>query len=102
VTLFSWRTQIMEMSMRHRLPTACAQWFGWGKAGCLITYGEDQDAIARRAAVQVVKILRGTRPSDIPIEQPTDFKLIVNAKTAKSLGLTLSLPLLTMADEVIE
>ena len=40
-TLYSWRTQIVEMAMRHRLPTACAQWFGWGQAGCLITYGED-------------------------------------------------------------
>ena len=100
--LFSWRVQIMEMAMRYRLPTACAQWFGWGKAGCLITYGEDSDDIGRRAAAQVVKILNGTKPSDIPIEQPTKFKLIVNAKTAKVLGLSLPPSLLALADEVIE
>src|SRR5262249_4618997 len=41
VTLFSWRAEIMSMALRHRLPTACSQWFGWGKEGCLITYGED-------------------------------------------------------------
>jgi putative ABC transport system substrate-binding protein len=103
VTLFSWRAQIMEMAMRHRLPTACAQWFGWGKEGCLITYGEDgNDELGRRAAVQVIKILNGTKPSDIPIEQPSKFKLIVNAKTAKELGLTLPPSMLVMADEVIE
>jgi putative ABC transport system substrate-binding protein len=103
VTLFSWRVQIMEIAMRHRLPTACAQWFGWGEVGCLITYGEDgNDELGRRAAVQVIRILNGTKPSDIPIEQPTKFKLIVNAKTAKTLGLTLPPSMLVMADEVIE
>jgi putative tryptophan/tyrosine transport system substrate-binding protein len=102
VTLFSWRAQIMAMAMRHRLPTACAQRFEWGQAGCLITYGEDPIYMGRRAAVQVVKILNGTEPSDIPIEQPINFKLIVNAKTAKELGLTLPPPILVMADEVIE
>ncbi|WP_281291558.1 ABC transporter substrate binding protein, partial [Reyranella soli] len=82
---------------------ACAQWFGWGEVGCLITYGEDgNDELGRRAAVQVIKILNGTKPSDIPIEQPTKFKLIVNAKTAKTLGLTLPPSMLVMADEVIE
>ena len=102
VTLFTWRAQIMAMAMRYRLPTACSQWFGWGEAGCLITYGEDTDDIGRRAAAQVVKILNGTKPSDIPIEQPTKFKLIVNAKTAKALGLTLPPSLLALANEVIE
>jgi len=102
VTLFSWRTQIMAMAMRHRLSTACGQQFGWGKEGCLITYGEDPVYMGRRAAAQVVKILNGTQPSDIPIEQPVNFKLIVNAKTAKELGLTLPPTLLAMADELIE
>ena len=100
--LFSWRVQIMEMAMRYRLPTACAQWFGWGKAGCMITYGEDQDDIGRRAGEQAAKILKGTKPSDIPIEQPTKFRLIVNAKTAMALGLTVPPSLLALADEVIE
>ena len=102
VTLFSWRAQIMEVAMRYRLPTACAQWFGWGKEGCLITYGEDPVFMGRRAAAQVVKILKGTKPSDIPIEQPISFKLIVNANTAKTLGLTLPPSMLVVADEVIE
>ena len=102
VTLFSWRTQIMEMAMHHRLPTACTQWYGWGPAGCLITYGEDPIFLGRRAAAQVAKILNGTKPSDIPIEQPVNFKLIVNAKTAKELGLTVPPSMLAFADEVIE
>ena len=102
LTLFSWRAEIMSMAMRYRLPTACTQWFGWGKEGCLITYGEDDPEYGRRAAAQVVKILNGTKPADIPIEQPAKFKLIVNAKTAKALGLTLPPSLLAFADEVIE
>jgi putative ABC transport system substrate-binding protein len=102
VTLFSWRAEIMSMAMRYRLPTACAQWFGWAREGCLITYGEDPYDYNRHAAVQVVKIFNGTKPADIPIEQPTKFKLILNAKTAKALGLTISPSLLAMADEVIE
>ena len=102
VVLITWHTQIMAMAMRYRLPTACSQWFGWGEAGCLITYGEDQSDIGRRAGEQAVKILKGTKPSDIPIEQPTKFKLIVNAKTANALGLTLPPSLLALADEVIE
>jgi putative ABC transport system substrate-binding protein len=102
VRLFSWRAEIMAMAMRYRLPTACAQWFGWGQAGCLITYGEDPLDLARRAAEQAVKILNGTKPSDIPIEQPTKFRLIINAKTAKALGLTVPPSLLVLADEVIE
>ena len=58
--------------------------------------------MGRRAAAQVVKILNGTEPAGIPIEQPINFKLILNAKTAKELGLTLPLSMLAMADEVIE
>jgi putative ABC transport system substrate-binding protein len=101
-TLFSWRSQVMEMAMRHRLPTACVQWFPWSEAGCLITYGEIDEDQGRRAAAQVIKILNGTKPSDISIEQPTKFKLIVNSKTAKELGLTVPPLLLHQADQVIE
>ena len=102
VTLFSWRSQIMGLAMRYRLPTACTQRFDWGEAGCLITYGEDNTDLGLRAAPQVAKILNGTKPSDVPIEQPTKFKLILNAKTAKELGLTLPPSMLAFADEVIE
>jgi putative ABC transport system substrate-binding protein len=102
LVLFSWRAKIIEIAMRYRLPTACAQWFGWGEAGCLITFGEDPHDLARRAAAQAAKILNGTKPSDIPIEQPTKFRLIVNAKTAKALGVNLPRSMLVLADEVIE
>lgn len=102
VVLNSWHAEVMAMAMRHRLPTACAQWFRWASAGCLITYGEDAYDLRRRAAVQTAKILNGARVSDIPIEQPTKFKLIVNATTAKALGLALPRSLLALADEVIE
>jgi len=102
VTLFSWRSQVMEVAMRYRLPTVCTQRFGWGQVGCLITYGEDNSGLGRRAALQVAKILNGTKPSDMPIEQPTAFKLIVNAKTAKALGLAIPPSMLAFAEEVIE
>jgi putative ABC transport system substrate-binding protein len=101
--LFSWRAEIMSMAMRHRLPTACSQWFEWGKAGCLITYGADDPEMGRRLAGQVAKILNGTKPEDIPIEQQAKFKLVINAKTAKALDLALPPRLLlAAADEVIE
>ena len=100
--LFSWRAEIMSMAMRYRLPTACAGDLGWGWEGCLISYAADQPELGRRVAAQVVKIFNGTKPADIPIEQPTKFTLIVNAKTAKTLGLTVPPSLLALADEVIE
>ncbi|WP_395712714.1 ABC transporter substrate-binding protein [Reyranella sp.] len=100
--LISWRSSIMEAVRRHKLVTACVQWFGWAKEGCVITYGEDQGFLRRTAALQVDKILRGTRPADIPVEQPTNFKLIVNAKAAKALGLAVPQSLLASADDVVE
>jgi len=98
--LFSWRAEVMSMAMRYRLPTACGGDLGW--EGCLISYAADQPELGRRVAAQVVKIFNGTKPADIPIEQPAKFKLIVNAKTAKTLGLTVPPSLLAFADEVIE
>ena len=101
-TLVSWRTSIMEMAMRHRLATACVQAVEWVQAGCLLTYGEDPSDRWRHAAGQVAKILKRTRPADIPVDQPTKFFLAINTKTAKALGLTVPSSLLAMADEVIE
>jgi putative tryptophan/tyrosine transport system substrate-binding protein len=75
---------------------------GLGLGGCLISYAADQPELGRRLAAQVVKIFNGTKPADIPIEQPARFTLIVNAKTAKTLGLTVPPSLLAFADEVIE
>jgi len=99
-TLWSWRAEIMSMAMRHRLPTACAGSLGF--ESCLITISADEAEMGQRAAAQVVKIFNGTKPADIPIEQPAKFKVIVNANTAKALGLTVPPSLLAIADEVIE
>jgi putative ABC transport system substrate-binding protein len=101
-TLFEWRTSIVEMALRHRLPTVCLQWLPWGQAGCLVTYGEDFYAMNRGTAAMVIKVLRGAKPADIPVEQPTRFKLIINAKTAEALGLTVPTSLHILADQVIE
>jgi putative ABC transport system substrate-binding protein len=101
-TLNRWQQPIMAAALRHRLPTACAQWFEWAKAGCILTYGEDWVAMRRGAALQIVQILRGTKPADIPVEQPTTFRLVVNVQTAKSLGLAIPASVLAIADEVIE
>jgi putative ABC transport system substrate-binding protein len=101
-TIIEWREPIMAAALRHRLPTICSQWFEWAKAGCVLTYGEDWYAMRRGAALQIVQILRGARPADIPVEQPTTFKLIVNTQTAKALGLTIPASVAAIADEVIE
>jgi putative ABC transport system substrate-binding protein len=101
-TLYSWRTFIMETALRHRLPTVCGQWVSWGAAGCVATYAEDDHARNRSVAAQIDKVLKGIKPADIPVEQQTHFRLIINAKTAKALDLKLPPSILALADEVIE
>jgi putative ABC transport system substrate-binding protein len=92
---------IAELATKHRLPAVYwAKWFV--EAGGLAAYAADFDYMIRRAALYVDKILKGTKPSDLPIEQPTKFSLILNLKTAKALGLTIPPSLLLRADQVIE
>ncbi len=95
------RQRILEFTTTHRLPVATG-WGAWAQGGALLTYGPNIDDIVRRSAVHVDKILRGARPADLPIEQPTRFELVINAKTAKALGLTIPQSLVQRADQVIE
>jgi putative ABC transport system substrate-binding protein len=99
--IFSNRVRINALAQAQRLPTI----FGgreYPEAGALMSYGPNWAELFRHAAEQVDKILRGTRPADIPVEQPTKFDLILNLKTAKAIGLELPPSLLARADEVIE
>jgi putative ABC transport system substrate-binding protein len=93
--------RIVDFTRRHRIPT-----FGDASRqahdGLLISYSPDLASLFRRAAYYVDRILRGTKPADLPIEQPTKFDLIINLKTAKTLGLTIPPSLLARADHVIE
>jgi putative ABC transport system substrate-binding protein len=93
--------RIGAAALAHRIPTMGYE-PGMIQDGLLMAYGQDYDDFARKAAVYVDKILKGAKPADLPIEQPTQFKLAINLKTAKALGLTIPAPLIVSADEVIE
>ena len=93
--------RITELALQYRLP-AISRSPDFAQAGGLFQYGENPREMARRAAVYVDKILRGAKPGDLPIEQPTKFELVINLKTAKAIGLTIPPSLLARADQVIE
>jgi putative tryptophan/tyrosine transport system substrate-binding protein len=100
-TLMPHRHKLAELAIRARLPMiAIIREFA--EAGTLLTYGVNLSEIAGRSAVYVDKILKGAKPADLPVEQPTKFELVVNLKTAKALGLTVPTTLLALANEVIE
>jgi len=95
------RETIVRLTAEHRLP-AIYEHRAFVDAGGLISYGPSIDQLSYRAAAYVDKILKGMKPADLPIEQPTRFELIVNLKTAKTLGITIAPSFLLRADEVIE
>jgi len=98
---YQYRTQLVRLAANTRLPAM------WGlreqaEAGGLLAYATDLNDLARRAATYVDKILKGAKPADLPVEQPTKFELVINLKAAKALGLTIPQSLLLRADQVIE
>ncbi len=95
------RDLIVQLASRHRLPAVYAQ-REFVAAGGLMSYGTDPNEAFRRAASYIDRILRGAKPGDLPVQEPTLFELVINLKTAKALGLTVPLTLQTTADEVIE
>jgi putative ABC transport system substrate-binding protein len=99
--LFNYRSQIGSMATRIRLP-AVANVREWAEAGLLLSYGVSLPDLWRRAATYVDKILKGAKPGELPIEQPSKFELVINLKTAKALGLTLSQSFVARADQVIQ
>ena len=95
------KTLIVELAASHKLP-AIYQWRDFATIGGLMSYGPDLNDLLQRAASYVDKILKGAKPADLPVEQPTKFQLAVNLKTARALGLTIPPSILAGADEVIE
>jgi len=95
------RQRIVDFTIESRLPTTFVTSI-WLKLGGLTAYLPSEEDRARRGAVFVDKILKGARPGDLPVEQPTKFELIINLKTAKAIGLTIPPSLLRRADQVID
>ncbi len=100
---FMWthRKRIVDLVARSRLPAVYPE-RDFAEAGGLLAYGADQLALRRRVGYYVDRIFKGTKPADIPVEQPTKFELVVNLKTAKALGITIPQSILTRADELIQ
>jgi putative ABC transport system substrate-binding protein len=98
--LTSRRQQVTELAVKHRLPAIYLQ-ADFVESGGLMSYGADRNEPYRRLAVMIDKILKGTKPADIPVEQPTKFEFVINLKAAKRIGLTIPPNVLVRADKVI-
>jgi putative ABC transport system substrate-binding protein len=99
--LFTHRGRLAGLALKHQIP-AMFEFREYAEAGGLISYGASLDDLSRRAAIYVDKILKGAKPGDLPIEQPTKFELVVNRGTAKALGLSIPPSLLFRADQIIK
>jgi putative ABC transport system substrate-binding protein len=95
------RRRLVDLAAKNRLP-AMFSFRGYVDAGGLMSYGSNLADLFRRAATFVDKILKGAKPADLPVEQPTKFELVINLKTAKALGLTIPQSVLGRADQIIE
>ncbi len=98
---FAERRRLVDLAAKHRLPAVYTS-KDFVDAGGLMAFGPNLADSFRRAATYVDKILKGAKPADLPVEQPTKFELVINLKTAKALGLTIPQSLLQRADEVIQ
>jgi putative ABC transport system substrate-binding protein len=100
-TLAAHARRVAILAVRHRLASVSGD-LAYSEAGGLMAYGPSFRELHRGAAIYVARILRGAKPADLPVEQPTKFELVINLKTAKALGLTIPQSLLQRADQVIE
>jgi putative tryptophan/tyrosine transport system substrate-binding protein len=98
----AYRNEVVEFATKTKVPLSFDTSGLAGEPGALLSYGVDLSVLFRRAATFVDKILKGAKPADLPVEQPTKFELVINLKTAKALGLTVPPALIARADEVIE
>jgi ABC-type uncharacterized transport system substrate-binding protein len=92
---------VADLALKSRLPAVSIE-TGFAEAGGLMSYGPNIPDSNRRAATYVDKIIKGAKPADLPVEQPTKFELVINLKTAKALGLTIPQTILLRADEIIQ